>query len=209
MAPVPMLQESAMLIADHPTMTPHAYLEWEARQATKHEYVAGNIYAMVGVSVRHNAIALNLAMALRQQLRGRPCQVLIGEVKLRVTKANAYYYPDLMVCCGEHHRQADGTVAVDDPTLVVEVLSPSTESTDRREKLGAYRALATLTDYVLVSQDEARVEIYRRTGDIGWQRILLEPGDALDIPSLEFSLPLTELYRGTDVDTEKAPASSL
>jgi Uma2 family endonuclease len=194
-----LFSEAAMLVADSAYMTPHAYLEWEARQPKKHEYVAGETYAMVGVSVRHNAIALNLAVALRQQLHGRPCQVLFGEVKLRVAKANAYYYPDLMVCCGEHHHQADGAVAVDDPMLVVEVLSPGTEATDRREKLGAYRSLPTLEDYVMVSQEEMRVEIYRRSGDIGWQRILLEPGDSLDIPSLEFSLSLAALYGGTDV----------
>lgn len=188
-----------MHVADRPYLTPQAYLEWEARQTTKHEYVAGDIHAMVGVSLRHNAIALNLAIALRQHLRGQPCLVFFGEVKLRVARANAYYYPDLMVCCGEHRRQADGAVAVDDPTLVVEVLSPGTEATDRREKLGAYRSLATLQDYVLVSQDEARVEIHRRHGDIGWQHILLEPGDSLTLPSLDFSLSLAALYEGTDV----------
>jgi Uma2 family endonuclease len=188
-----------MLVADRPYLTPHAYLEWEARQPDRHEYVAGEVYAMVGVSLRHNAIALNLATALRRHLGGRPCQVFFGEVKLRVARANAYYYPDLMVSCGEHRRQADSAVEVDDPMLVAEILSPGTEATDRREKLGAYRSLPTLEDYVMVSQDEQRVEIYRRRGDIGWQVILLEPGDALDIPSLAFSLPLSALYEGTDV----------
>jgi Uma2 family endonuclease len=188
-----------MLVADRPYLTPHAYLEWEARQPGRHEYVAGEIYAMVGVSLRHNAIALNLAMALRQHLRSRPCQVFFGEVKLRVARANAYYYPDLMVSCGEHRRQADSAVEVDDPALVVEILSPGTEATDRREKLGAYRSLPTLEDYVMVSQDEQRVEIYHRRGDIGWQLILLEPGDTLEIPTLAFSLPLSALYEGTDV----------
>lgn len=187
-----------MQVAEFRYMTPHAYLEWEARQDNRHEYVAGDVYAMVGVSLRHNVIALNLAVALRQHLAGQPCQVFFGEVKLRVARNNAYYYPDLMVCCGEHRRTADGAAVVDDPSLVVEVLSPGTESTDRREKLGAYRSLPTLQDYILVSQDKVQVEVCRRTGDIGWQHILLEPGDQLDIPSLGFSLPLTALYEGTD-----------
>lgn len=81
-----------MRVAEY-SYTPEAYLAWEAKQPTKHEYVAGEIYAMVGVTQRHNVIGGNFYVALRQHLRGRPCQVCMGEVKLRVAKANAYYYP--------------------------------------------------------------------------------------------------------------------
>lgn len=186
-----------MHVADKPYLTQEGYLAWEARQPTKHEYIAGEIFAMGGVTQRHNVIAGNLYVALRNHLRGRPCQVFVGEVKLRITRLNAYYYPDVMVACGEHRRLAGDSQVIDDPLVVVEVLSPTTESTDRREKLGAYRSLPTLSEYLMVSQDEKRVEVYRRRGDIGWEQAFYEPGDILDLPSLEFSLPLAALYEGT------------
>lgn len=188
-----------MRVADHTYLTPHAYLEWEAQQPTKHEYVAGEIYAMVGVTQRHNVIAGNLYVALRQHLKGRPCQVFVGEVKLRVAKANAYYYPDLMAVCGEHMRQAGESRVVDDPALVVEILSPGSENIDRREKLAAYRSLPTMEEYLIVSQDRQEAEVYRRGGAIGWTHLLFEPGDTLELASLGLMVPLAVLYEGTDV----------
>lgn len=189
-----------MHVADKPYLTPDDYLAWEARQPTKHEYMAGDIYAMVGVTHRHNVIADNLYMALRNHIKGQPCQVFMGEVKLRVARQNAYYYPDVMVACGEHRRLAGNSQVVDDPLVVVEVLSPSSEAIDRREKLGAYRSLPTLAEYLMVSQEEQRVEVYRRRGDIGWEQVIFEPGDTLEIPSLEFSLPLAAVYEGTTAE---------
>lgn len=188
-----------MRVAEYSYFTPEAYLEWEARQPTKHEYVAGEIYAMVGVTQRHNVIALNAAVALRQHLRGKPCQVFLGEVKLRVAKANAYYYPDLMVVCGDHMRQAGAGSVVDDPSLVIEILSPGSEATDRREKLAAYRSLPTLEEYLIVSQERQEAELYRRGGAIGWTHLVYEPGDSLELASLDQSFPLAALYEGTDV----------
>ncbi len=186
-----------MQVTDRPYLTPQAYLNWEARQAAKHEYVAGEVYTLGNASLHHVAIGLNLAMALREHLQNRLCQVFFGDVKLRVPRVNAYYYPDLMVCCGEHRRQAEGTVVVDDPMVVVELVAPSTAATDRREKLSAYRSLATMEDYVLVSENEPRVDIYRRTDDVGWQHILLEPGDMMEIPCLGFRLALADIYDGS------------
>lgn len=188
-----------MRAAEHHYLTPEAYLEWEAQQPTKHEYVAGEIYAMVGVTQRHNVIAGNLYFHLRQHLRGRPCQVFVGEVKLRVAKANAYYYPDLMVVCGDHVRQAGAGSIVDDPLLVIEILSPGSESTDRREKLASYRSLPTLEEYLLVSQEKQEAELYRRGGKIGWTHLVYEPGDTLELAAVGLTLPLAAFYEGTDV----------
>lgn len=188
-----------MRIADQPYLTPTAYLEWEARQPVRHEYIAGEIFAMVGTTQRHNAIELNLCMALREHLRGRPCQVFVESIKLRAAKANAYYYPDLMVACGEHRRAAGTEQVVDDPTLVVEILSPSSEATDRREKLAAYRAVPTLDEYLIIDQERQRAELYRRKGDIGWTHLIFETGDTLELASVGLALPLAALYEGTDV----------
>lgn len=188
-----------MHVADQPYLTPDAYLEWEARQPVRHEYVAGEIFAMVGTTLRHNAIEVNLCVALHQHPRGRPCQVFVEAIKLRVAKANAYYYPDVMVSCGEHRREAGAGQVVDDPTLVVEILSPSSEATDRREKLAAYRSLPTLEEYLIVDQEQRRAELYRRQGDIGWIHLVCEAGDTLELASIGLELPLAALYQGTDV----------
>ena len=188
-----------MHVADQPYLTSDAYLEWEARQPARHEYVAGEIFAMVGTTQRHNLIEGNLYMALRQHLRGRPCQVFVEAIKLRAAKANAYYYPDIMVACGEHRRLAGPDQVIDDPTIVVEILSPSSEATDRREKLAAYRSLSTLEEYLIVDQERQQAEVYRRQGDIGWTHLIFETGDTLELASIGLNLPLAALYEGTDI----------
>lgn len=191
-----------MHVADQPYLTPDAYLEWEARQPARHEYVAGEIFAMVGTTQRHNLIEGSLYMALRQHLRGRPCQVFVEAIKLRVAKANAYYYPDVMVACGEHRHVAGDGQVVDDPIIVVEILSPSSEATDRREKLAAYRSLPTLEEYLIVDQERQQAELYRRRGDIGWTHLIFEAGDTLELASIGLDLPLAALYEGTDIASE-------
>ena len=175
------------------------YLAFEESSLTRYEYIAGEVYAMAGGSQRHNRIALNTASILLACLAGQPCQVFMSDVKLNVAKDSAYYYPDVMATCAEHATAANESAVVTDPVLVIEVLSPSTETIDRREKLHAYRRLPTLQEYVLISQDMQQVEIYRRQGDVGWLYIPCEPGDSVDFASVGVTLPIAELYTGTDV----------
>lgn len=177
------------------------YLAAEAQSQIRHEYVNGEIFAMAGGSQRHNRIALNMASALMSGLRGMPCQVFMSDVKLHVACDNAYYYPDIMVACGDSSRIAGEAYSVAEPLLVIEVLSPTTENIDRREKLASYRRLASLNEYVLISQDRQQVEIYRRQGDIGWLYLSFEAGDNMEFASVAIALPITELYAGTDVGT--------
>lgn len=171
------------------------YLALEARSPVRHEYVAGEIFAMTGASIRHNIIALNLATALRTHLRGTPCRTLMEGVKLRLKKERSYFYPDVMVTCEARLLELDAnTQIVEDPVLLIEVLSPTTEGIDRREKLRAYRTLPSLKEYALVSQDECRVDLYRRRGDIGWDIINFEPGDQVELASVELILPIADIY---------------
>ena len=166
------------------------YLALEARSPIRHEYIAGEVFAMTGASIRHNIIALNIATALRTHLRGTPCRALMEGVKLYLKKERSYFYPDVMVTCEPRLLELDAeTQLVDSPVLVVEVLSPFTEGIDRREKLRAYRTLPSLKEYALVSQDECKVELHRRRGDIGWDIITFEPGD-----TVELALPIAEVY---------------
>jgi Uma2 family endonuclease len=188
-----------MRIAERHTLTEAEYLAFEASASIRHEFVAGEAYAMAGGTLRHNRIAGNAYIALSLALKGKPCQVFMSDVKLHVARDSAYYYPDVMVACGEQAAAANDAQVVTDPVLVVEVLSPTTEATDRREKLAAYRRLPALVEYVLISQDARQVEIYRRQGDINWLYIAYEPGDTVEFASVGVSLPLAELYAGTDV----------
>ena len=184
-----------MKSAPYTTYSESDYLAYEAQSPVRHEYIAGEIFAMTGASIRHNVIALNFASALRSHLKGTPCRALIEGVKLRLRKEQSYFYPDVMVTCEDRLQELDSQQQiVEAPLVVIEILSPTTEATDRREKLRAYRTLPSLKEYLLVSQEQAQVEIYRRRGDIGWDIITYEPGDTVEIASLEIKLGMDEIY---------------
>lgn len=142
------------------TLTVDEYLEGEKHSPSRHDFVAGRLYAMVGASVRHNEIALNIATAIRSHLRGDSCRVFMAEVKLRV--GDDFYYPDVMVACDpadqhEYYRER--------PRLIIEVLSASTETWDTTTKRAAYQSLDSMQEYGLVSQDKSQVQVYRRVGE--------------------------------------------
>jgi Uma2 family endonuclease len=143
------LQERAMSPPGHkPFFDAQAYLAWEAEQTNKHEYHDGEVFAMAGASEAYVTVALNVAMALRNHLRGSPCSVFISDMKLRVEEDNAFFYPDVFVTCAESDRsQSDSKSA---PVLIVEVLSPTTSAFDRGAKFAAYRKLPTLREYALI-----------------------------------------------------------
>jgi Uma2 family endonuclease len=190
-----------MLIHEYTPISEDEYLRLEAQSPVRHEYVNGEMFAMTGGTLRHNTIALNLASVLKSHLRGTPCRAFVNDVQVRVQKANAYYYPDLLVACGREQQALDmNAVTVHDPVLVIEVLSTSTEATDRREKLLAYRTLPSLIEYVLVSQDEARVEIHRRRGDIGWERIEYAGQEVVELVSVGLTVPMRDIYEGVPVE---------
>jgi Uma2 family endonuclease len=183
------------------SLTEDEYLQREERSPLRHEFAAGQVFAMTGASLRHNVIALNLAAALRAHLRASPCRVFMADVRVRVARANAHYYPDVVVSCGPELQHLDpGTRAVEDALLVVEVLSANTEATDRREKLLAYRMLPSLREYVLVSQDEARVEVHRRRGDMGWEAIEYAGLEELELPSVGLRMAMREVYDGVPIE---------
>lgn len=188
-----------MQLAENRTLTEAEYLAFEEAAPIRHEFVAGEAYAMSGGTLRHNRLAANTLVTLMSHLKDKPCQAFMSDVKLHIARDSAYYYPDVMVTCAEQSVAANEAQVVNDPILVVEVLSPSTEAIDRREKLHAYRRLPSLKEYVLISQDMQQVEVYRRQGDVGWLYITYEPGDTVEFASVGVALPMTELYAGTDI----------
>ncbi|CAI8972242.1 Uma2 family endonuclease [Methylocaldum szegediense] len=190
-----------MLTRKHQLLSEEDYLQMELDSPVRHEYVAGEVFAMTGATLRHNIIALNIATALRAHLRATPCRVFMADVRVRVEKANAHYYPDVLVSCGPSVQKIDlQTYAVEDPILVVEVLSNYTEATDRREKLLAYRTLTSLKEYVLVSQNEARVEIHRRASESCWEYIEYSGLETVEFASVDLKLDMREIYEGVPLD---------
>lgn len=177
-----------------------AYLEQEAASPIRHEYLAGAVYAMTGGTLRHNVIAGNLFALLRAHLRGTPCRVFMSDAKLRVAKQHAYYYPDLMVSCTAALQTLTGSeVIVDAPVLAVEVTSPSSEGTDRREKLLAYRTLPSLKEYVLIAQDRAEIEIHTRLSDTSWEITSLTPGDPVILSCVDLATDFGAVYEESGV----------
>ncbi len=148
-----------------------------------------------------NVIVGNIFALLRAHVRGSPCRTFMSDAKLRVAKTRAYYYPDVMVTCDARFLSVDTVSSVvDTPRVIIEVLSTSTEGTDRREKMLAYRSLPSLQEYVLVSQENPLIEIHRRTGDIGWEIITLSPGDPVELKSLEFVSDFAAIYEESSIE---------
>lgn len=169
------------------------YLDGEQDGQVRHEYVDGEVYAMVGASDRHVLIAGNLFAAIHTGLPER-CQAFISDMKvrIRVDEKDIFYYPDILVSCDSRDRE---TYYRQDPCLVIEVLSPSTERTDRFEKLMFYRHLDRLEEYVLVSQDYRQVEIYRRSAR--WEPVRYNQG-VVTLESVQIEIAMDQIYRRTD-----------
>ena len=149
------------------------YLAWEAAQPERHEFVDGEVFAMAGAEDRHVTVCLNVAMALRQHLRGTPCRTFMADMKVQANANSSYFYPDVVVTCSA--ADADSRQIKREPRLIVEVLSPGTEAYDRGEKFLRYRQIASLSEYVLVDFENRRVDVFRKQSDGLW---VLHPFDA-------------------------------
>ncbi len=170
-----------------PRMGVEEYLSYERQSDIRHELVDSYLYAMTGASDRHEEIAGNLFAALYAHLRGTPCRVYGSNLKIRVE--NNFYYPDLFVRCGSSRGDP---YYKSDPVLIVEVLSPTTQRYDRGDKRLAYQQLATLQEYIVISQDEVSIELYRRKHT--WEGEILKENDQLRLDSVGFICPVQQLY---------------
>ena len=176
-----------------------AYLTWEEGQAERNEYIAGEVFAMVGVRQSHNVATGNLYGILRRELKGSPCRVFIESVKARIEAADCFFYPDVAVTCDTRDRQTPDYIS--HPTLIVEVLSNSTAAFDRGPKFAAYRKLESLQEYVLVDVAAQRVEVFRRNAENHWVLYDYEAGDTLEFASLSVKVAMSEVLD----DTQDAP----
>ncbi|MHB8921730.1 MAG: Uma2 family endonuclease [Halothiobacillus sp.] len=180
--------------AHHPKLTVQDYLTGEAHSELRHEYIDGQVYAMGGASDRHGLITNALAFALTSQAREKKCQLFIADMKVRleIGGKDIFYYPDLLLSCdatdrASHYRQ--------NPCLIIEVLSDGTERIDRREKMLAYQTLPSLQEYVLVAQDYAQIEIYRRRAD--WLPEIHTEGE-FTVECLKLTTTVAEVYQDVE-----------
>lgn len=177
------------------------YLEGEKISVVRHEYIDGEVYAMAGTSKSHNRIIINLLEKLSTHLRGSDCEPFFVDIKVRVEKLNRFYYPDLVVVCEE---DAEDEYYAVKPKMIVEVLSPSTSLTDRREKMFAYKEIESLEEYVLIEQNRMYAEIYRRRerGDL-WDWLEFDASEDIELASVDFKMPMSEIYANVQLQDIK------
>ena len=186
--------------------TPEQYLAMERKADFKSEYDGGYITAMAGASRKHNLIAGNLHGEIRAQIKGRPCEAYIGDMRLCVSPTGLYTYPDVMAVCGDRQYLDAEVDTLLNPTVIVEVLSASTESYDRGRKFRHYQHLPSLQEYVLIAQDEVSVERYTRRGDDWVLSVFTRLDDTLRLTSIDCEIPLREIYDKVEFSGEAAGA---
>lgn len=176
-----------------PQFTPIEFLEWEAQQELRYEFVDGRISAMIS-DVEHEQIATNFDNMLQTHLQCTVCRVFNANVKVQILESNAFCYPDLSVSGDVQDRSANNFIT--HPCLIVEVVSPSSEIYDRGEKFALYRQLTTLGEYVLVSTDKIGLDVYQRNTLGNWDLSSYESGDVVELKSVNFRLEIDRVYDG-------------
>lgn len=182
-------------------MTPQEYLDWEEQQPIKYEYINGEVYAMTGGTLAHNSIALNLASNLKTHVRGKGCKVFMADAKLGVSENGPFHYPDVMVTCDESDRNAKKVIY--HPCIIVEVLSPSTESFDRGKKFQQYRRISTLKEYVLISAEQITVECFRLNDRGIWELYTYMEAEEIYLSSIDFRCAIELLYEDIVLETDE------
>jgi Uma2 family endonuclease len=174
---------------------PAEYLELERKSETKSEYLKGEVFPMTGASLRHNIIVVNIAAALKQQLKHTDCKVVASDMRVAAPGAALYTYPDVVAFCGEPRLEDEKFDTLLNPRLLIEVLSRSTAAYDREIKFGYYRTIESLAEYVLVAQNECHVARHSRQPDGRWLITdYRSPEDTLQLESVNCSLSLKEIY---------------
>ena len=178
--------------AHFPRFTPEEYFAWEEQQLHRHEYIDGEVYAMSGGTINHSDIAMNFGTMLKNHLRGSGCKTLNSDARVNILESNNYIYPDLSVTCDERDKTTPQYIKY--PCLVVEVLSPSTEAYDRGNKFKLYRRNPCLKDYVLVDSNKMAIDLYRKDESGNWYIINYEPGESIDLKSVNLTFRIEQVY---------------
>ncbi len=175
-------------------LTPEGYLQFERSSSERHEYLNGEVFLMGGASERHNLIVVNVSREISMQFRDRPCKVYVNDMRVKVSKTGMYTYPDVAAVCGPASFDDGMNDTLVNPTLIMEVLSPSTEAYDRGRKFEHYRQIESLAEYLLVSSDKAHIERYFRSSTGEWTFSEVRDQDSLRLYSVECTLTLANVY---------------
>ena len=182
-----------------PQFTPLEYLEWEAQQEFRYEFIDGSVRRIPDETLdRAIVVATNLNNLLQDRLHSTVCRLFGDRVKVHTLESNSFCYPDLSVSGDVHDRSASNFIT--HPYLIVEVLSPRTEAYDRGEKFGLYRQSPTLQEYVLISTDRIHLDIHRQTTAGVWEFIAYSSGDLVELTSVNFSFEIDRVYDGIVFD---------
>jgi Uma2 family endonuclease len=175
-------------------MTYAEFVAAEAKSEVRHEYLSGEVWEMAGGTPEHSALALAMGGELRNALSGKPCRVFTSDLRVRILETGLSTYPDVSVVCGQIETSRDDKDAITNPIVLVEVLSEATEAYDRGAKWAHYRRIPSLREYVLLSQAEALVEVYRRAESGRWELLEARAGETIELASLGVHLDLTAIY---------------
>jgi Uma2 family endonuclease len=180
-----------------PKLTPEEYFAWEEKQLEKHEYINGQAYAMSGGSVNHGRLAIRLTALFDTHLENSSCITGNSDIKINIVETSNYTYPDASVTCDD--RDQTTTQYITYPCLIVEVLSPSTESYDRGGKFRIYRKNPVLQDYLLVSSTSIEMDLYHKNEAGDWLIINYQAGDTINLKSINLSFAIEQIYRNLDL----------
>lgn len=175
--------------------TTQEYLAFESESLERHDFVSGEIYSMTGASENHNLIIANIIITVGLQFRKRPCKLYPSDMLIEITRTGDYHYPDISAVCGKAEIKYDKRQILLNPTLIIEVLSPSTEVYDRSKKFQNYQTLPSLQEYLLIAQDEPRLEHYLRQDNNQWLYTRMTGLESqLELPSIGCTLALADVY---------------
>ena len=178
--------------------TMQEYLAMEKASEVKHEFYKGEIFAMSGAGARHNIISINLVGALLRQLEGKPCRPYGSDMRIHIPENTLYTYPDISIICGDIISADDDADTATQPTVIIEILSPSTKSYDRGDKFKLYRAIPALREYILVDAESINVECFSLNDEFIWElREYKNSEESLSIKSMEAVIALEEIYKDT------------
>lgn len=193
------INEPALQYGLFPKMTAAEYLDWEREQEERHEYISGEVYPVIenmsGASFKHTIINSNVLIGIGAFLKDKPCNIFVNDLRVEAKSYESYFYPDATIVCEDLQAADDKQDMITNPSVVIEVLSPSTQRRDMGKKKFFYMQIPSLKEYIMIDSQSISVETIRRRNDGTWENLLtLDMNDTLFISTINFQMPLVDIY---------------